>query len=307
MPTPCRKPVVTSADGTIRPRARRGQSLVEFALVLPMLHRPAPRRRRLRPRLRRPASRSRRRRATLRRSCAQEYLRNPPGAPRSERVRLRVADLTPALLRERSTTLPRVLHAVKSRVSRTRRTRPDDPGTPVRTMPIAGRRGDSPMPLITTCACTTTRIPSAVDVAFGATIPSGVLASCARRPRPTHGGQAPSDEPVRRGADLLPVHDARQPIEDLQLPFGWDHRVGDVWLQRRIEHFTVADRIRRRSDASPPPPSDLPTAADGRADRSPSTDRRPSVSRHRRQPEPTMGPAALQRRTRSADRPTPVP
>ncbi len=283
-------PVVTSP--TVRPatQSRRGQSLVEFALVLPMLlvlllgvadfGRVFAAGITIEAAARNAAE-----------VAAQEYLRNPPGGPDLSIPAPTPPD--PAYYEKLHTVAARTACRESQDLANTTYI-PDDPGTPADDPRCTSASGA--IPLIRVCVHDNAD-PYCGRVEFGETIPAE--SPCTELVSDPSNAMEGGSEPSRyvevricyRFTTLIN-------IEDMQLPFGWDISVGEVYLQKD-RAFTVGWYPPRPTPSPPPAPTPPPPTVAPTESPSPTPTASPTGT-----PEPTGPPTPTPEATPS---PTPCP
>jgi hypothetical protein len=249
-------PVVDPTPSTAEAPARRGQSVVEFALVFPMLivlflgivdfGRAFATGITIEAAARNAAE-----------VVAQEYLRNPP-APMSEPA--------PAA----NTPYYQALHELAARTA-CRETRSlggtgyvaDNPST------LANEESCSGLPIIRTCVhdlqdtlCGT--------VAYGESIPG----TCTR----TAAGMAPTMDGGSEQSRYVEVRICYRfttviNLQDLELPFGWGLSIGDIWMEKDrvfgVGYYPPPPTPVPPTQPPPPPPTDAPSEAPSEAPSAP--------------------------------------
>jgi hypothetical protein len=188
--------------------------------------------------------------------AAQEYLRNPPGGPDLSIP----APLPPDLAYyEKLHTLAARTACRESRDLANTTYIPDDPGTPADDERCTSASGA--IPLVRVCVHDNAD-PLCGRVEFGETIPAG--SPC------TELADAPSNV-MQGGSEPSRYVEVRIcyrfttliNIDEMQLPFGWDISVGEVYLQKD-RAFTVGWYPPRPTPSpppapTPPPPTEAPT------------------------------------------------
>ena len=251
-------PVVSNHGDS--PSSRRGQSLVEFALLLPMLI----------VLLVGTADFGRVFQAGITteaaardaaEAVAQEYLRNGPGAP--PRPQNEPAPL-PADSDYNGTTYYQALHDLAARTA-CREARvlanstytPDDPLTPgIQDTCLSPDEAANPsMPVIMTCVHDGVD-PLCGDVAYGATVPPECT-EFADAPTPAQADLAVGEESRYVEVRVCYRFTTLLNLQDLALPFGWGISVGDVWLQRS-NVFAIGFYPPPPAPSPPPPPPPPP-------------------------------------------------